>query len=112
MHNQVDERIKFYEESGKPPKKNIDVMKSVLDEIQPAVLVDGDSVQKSTDKKRKKTEVIAETPSKKKSKNEDETPSKKKSKSEVETPSKKKNIVPSESPKKTPKSDKKKKSKD
>ena len=30
MHDQVEERLKFYE-TGEPPRKNIDVMKSVLE---------------------------------------------------------------------------------
>jgi len=96
LHEQVDDRLKFYE-TGEAPIKNADAMQEVLEEI--ASLQD---VSKSTEKKKKKKkkkqededeeEVIVETASEKKKKkkrkaeeieeeaDEDEAPKKKKKK--------------------------------
>lgn len=54
MHEQVEERLKFYE-SGEPPRKNVDVMKEAISEAA-ASEIPGEttSSEKKKKKKRKK----------------------------------------------------------
>lgn len=49
MHDQVEERLKFYE-TGEAPRKNIDVMKGVLDTLGDA----GDEAPAKASKKESK----------------------------------------------------------
>lgn len=51
MHEQVEERLKFYE-SGEPPRKNVDVMKEAIAEANAAG--GQDPVTPSSEKKKKK----------------------------------------------------------
>jgi nucleolar protein 56 len=61
MKQQVEDRLRFYEE-GVAPEKNIDVMKRVLKEVGAADLMD---VEPKGDKKRKREDAEEETPKKK-----------------------------------------------
>ena len=104
--DQVEERLKFYE-NGTIPRKNSDVMHQVNEEVQ-------SEIQTPKDKKRKEQETPKEQSSKKKRKSksgETETPkSDKKQKKEKKTPkSDKKSSKTGDS--ETPKSSSKKKSK-
>jgi cobalamin biosynthesis Mg chelatase CobN len=50
MHEQVEERLKFYE-SGEAPRKNVDVMKEAISEVSAS---QGVTSEKKKKKKRKK----------------------------------------------------------
>jgi len=120
LKEQVEERLKFYD-TGVAPRKNIDVMKEVLEEVEKEGLT-----AESNGKSKKRSAEETETPSKKdkkKAKKEEKTPSKKdkkkakkeesesesESEEEVKTPSKK-DKKKSKKEEKTPsKKDKKKK---
>ncbi|GAX85586.1 hypothetical protein CEUSTIGMA_g13001.t1 [Chlamydomonas eustigma] len=55
MKEQVEERLRFYEE-GTAPRKNVDMMKEAMDIVQSDLAV----VEKKTDKKKSKTKRAAE----------------------------------------------------
>ncbi|XP_022827428.1 nucleolar protein 56 [Spodoptera litura] len=59
LRQQVEDRLKFYE-TGDIPKKNIEVMKEALDELQQAV--DAEASAKKKKKKKKKKERDEEQP--------------------------------------------------
>ena len=52
LHEQVEDRLKFYD-TGDAPKKNIDAMKEVIEELNKSV-VDGDGDEDKKKKKKKK----------------------------------------------------------
>jgi len=99
MKEQVEERLNFYE-NGTVPRKNLDVMKEALAEVEAdGLLKAADEAHKKKDKKKKKKAkaeeaMEVETPApeegkKKKKKSKEETPSKRKEPEAEETPSKK-----------------------
>ena len=51
LHEQVEDRLSFYD-TGETPKKNIDVMREVIDELGKSIAEDLDV--DTTDKKKKK----------------------------------------------------------
>lgn len=53
LHEQVEDRLKFYD-SGEAPKKNIDAMKEVLEELNKSVANEGDDEGTKKKKKKKK----------------------------------------------------------
>lgn len=55
LRQQVEDRLKFYE-TGDIPKKNIEVMKEAMDEVQKAVDAEA-SAKKKKKKKKKKSEL-------------------------------------------------------
>lgn len=109
MKEQVEERLRFYED-GVAPKKNIDVMREVIEEVKKDGLLAESSMEVETPKKDKKKK-------KKKNKGEEETPEEEEQ-VEEETPKKEKKKraaeatpMETETPEKSKKK-KKKKSKD
>lgn len=64
MHEQVEERLKFYE-SGEPPRKNVDVMKEAISEAAasqvPAVTPSSEKKKKKKRKKEKDGGEVNET---------------------------------------------------
>eukprot|EP00741_Cyanophora_paradoxa_P007057 tig00001073_g6828.t1 len=98
LRDQVEERLKFYE-TGVAPKKNIEVMREVIDELRAEGFdVDGDAEKKKKKKKKstaaaEEEAAAAEEPPKKKKKaaaveeasaGEEEKPKKKKKKAAAE----------------------------
>ncbi len=87
MRDQVEERLAFYE-TGAAPKRNVDAMKEVLDEVAPlmakasaeaaattrgAAVADEDAAPKSAKKAKKEKKAKSEKKSKKRSRDEDES---------------------------------------
>ena len=57
MHEQVEERLKFYE-SGEAPRKNVDVMKEAISEVAGQVVT---SEKKKKKKRKKEKDSLNET---------------------------------------------------
>jgi len=91
LKEQVEERLRFYD-TGETPKKNIDVMHEVVEELKREGLnVEMKDAQEGSKKEKKKDKKEKDKKDKKKRKKEDESTPKKKSKEpEVEEPAKKK----------------------
>merc|ERR1711935_1040268 len=73
LHEQVEQRLRFYD-TGEAPKKNVDAMREVLDELRAEAGGKPDKEGKKEKKKKKREaadEAAAEEPKKKKKKKKD-----------------------------------------
>lgn len=59
LRQQVEDRLKFYE-TGDIPKKNIEVMKEAIDELQQSMEVETSAKKKKKKKKKKEEEAMDE----------------------------------------------------
>ena len=110
LREQVEERLEFYDK-GVAPRKNVDVMQGIADELKKQGVDDAEEEEEEKPKKKKKSkgegdEPVSEKKKKKKSKGEEDD-------TEAKTPkSSKKRKKDAEEDAETPATEKKKKKKD